>query len=104
MSTHFRDHCPYCAYGKIRTETDSPCNVCRAGDEWRDPRWHALEVKANALEAENARFRKALEEIARVRRGLEMTDTDEYRADYFFRQADNYSDLARKALRGPSPA
>lgn len=56
------------------------------------------------LKAENARFRKALEEIARVRRGLEMTDTDEYRADYFFRQADNYSDLARKALRGPSPA
>lgn len=79
---------------------------------WNDPELQAdtardamqADRKIEELQAENARFRKALEEIARVRRGLDMTDTDEYRADYFFRQVDCYQDLARKALRGSSPA
>lgn len=63
-----------------------------------------LQAKVTALETESARFRKALEKIARVRRGLDTTDTDEYRADYFFRQADCYQNLARKALRDTPPA
>lgn len=79
---------------------------------WNDPEFQAditrdamqADRKIEELQAENARFRKVLEEIARVRRGLDMTDTDEYRADYFFRQVDCYQDLARKALRGHSPA
>ncbi len=48
-------------------------------------------------------MRKALEEIAKVRRGLDLTDTVEYRADYFFRQADFYQDLARKTLKDLPP-
>lgn len=79
---------------------------------WNDPEFQAdiaqdamqADRKIEDLEVENARFRKALEEIARVRRGLDFGDTDEYRADYFFRQVDCYQDLARKVLRGPSPA
>ena len=79
---------------------------------WNDPEFQAdiardamqADRKIEDLEVENARFRKALEEIARIRRGLDFGDTDEYRADYFFRQVDCYQDLARKALRGPSPA
>ena len=79
---------------------------------WGDPEIQAdtardamqADRKIEELQAENARFRKVLEEIARVRRGLDMTDTDEYRADYFFRQVDCYQDLARKALRDTPPA
>lgn len=80
--------------------------------DWNDPDFQtsiardAMEAdrKIEELQAENARFRKALEEIAKVRYGLDLGDTDEYRADHFFRQSDHYQDLARKALRGPSPA
>lgn len=55
------------------------------------------------LQAQVAKMRKALEEIAKVRRGLDIGDTDEYRADYFFRQADFYQDLARKTLKDLPP-
>ena len=90
-------HCRECFYEKTHTENDHPCSNCYGGDE-------CLDKRIPELQAQVAKMRKALEEIARVRRGLDMTDTDEYRVDYFFRQVDCYQDLARKALRDTPPA
>ena len=80
--------------------------------DWNNPDFQAdiareamqADQKIAELQAQVAKMREALEKIARVRRGLDTTDTDEYRADYFFRQADCYQDLARKALRDTPPA
>lgn len=96
-------NCRNCVYEKL-TDDMYPCDKCVEGDECLDKRIPELESKVKALETENARFRKALEEIAKVRYGLDLGDTDEYRADYFFRRVDCCQDIARKALRGPSPA
>ena len=80
--------------------------------DWNNPDFQAdiareamqADQKIAELQAQVAKMREALEKIAKVRRGLDTTDTDEYRADYFFRQADCYQDLARKALRDTPPA
>ena len=79
--------------------------------DWNNPDFQAdiareamqADHKIRELQAQVAKMRKALEEIAKVRRGLDLGDTDEYRADYFFRQADGYQALAREALKDLPP-
>lgn len=52
----------------------------------------------SACEAENARLRAALEKIAAVTYGLELTDTDDERAEYWSKIALRYQRFAREAL------
>ena len=68
-------------------------------DYSEDPRAIESDRKIAELRAQVAKMREALEKIAKVRRGLDLTDTDEYRADYWSRLAQSYQNLARKALR-----
>ena len=73
-------------------------------DYSEDPRAIESDRKIAELRAQVAKMREALEKIAKVRRGLDLTDTDEYRVDYWSRLAQSYQDLARKALRDTPPA
>ena len=68
-------------------------------DYSEDPRAIESDQKIAELQAQVAKMREALEKIAKVRRGLDLTDTDEYRVDYWSRLAQSYQNLARKALR-----
>lgn len=83
---------------------DHPCTVCHGGDECVDERIPELEAKVKALEAENAHFRKALEEIKAVRYGLDPSMDETERADYWSNMAQSYRRTAGEAIRGPSPA
>ena len=75
--------------------------------DWNNPDFQAdiareamqADRKIAELRAQVAKMREALEKIAKVRRGLDLTDTDEYRVDYWSRLAQSYQNLARKALR-----
>ena len=68
-------------------------------DYSEDPRAIESDRKIAELRAQVAKMREALEKIAKVRRGLDLTDTDEYRVDYWSHLAQSYQNLARKALR-----
>ena len=68
-------------------------------DYSEDPRAIESDQKITELQAQVAKMREALEKIAKVRRGLDLTDTDEYRVDYWSRLAQSYQNLASKALR-----
>lgn len=53
----------------------------------------------DALSNENTRLRAALERIAAIRYGLEMTDSDEEHLAYWRDLALEYRRIAREALR-----
>lgn len=56
------------------------------------------------LEAENAKMRRVLGEIKAVRYGLDPSDSDEERAQYWSNLALGYRDLASRTLKELSPA
>ncbi len=71
--------------------------------DFEEARAEAAEAERDALKAENARLREALEYIRKPQYGLqgiiEDGDSDEERAAYFSGWCDRYQDRARAALR-----
>jgi hypothetical protein len=61
-----------------------------------------LEPCYESIVAENSRLASALKEIAKVSYGLELGDSDEYRAEYWAKAALRYRDIAREALNPTS--